>query len=206
MSIELSMYSGQRFRALIERSSDAISLLTADGTVTYASPSTRRVTGYSAEELVGTNGFTLLHTEDLEDVRQQFTGILDRPGHFITVEGRFRHADGTWHWVEATLTNLLADPAVRAVVCNYRDITLKKQGQERRRNSEERYRVLVEQAGVGIFVTDLQGHLVEVNEVGCQLCGYSREELLAMHIRDLVPEEGQAGLPAALERLRAGGV
>src|SRR5260221_527794 len=206
MSIELSMYSNQRFRALIEHSSDAISLLTADGTVTYASPSTRRVTGYSAEELVGRNGFTLLHPEDLEELRQQFTTQLNRPGYSITIEGRFRHADGTWHWVEATLTNLLADPAVGAVVCNYHDITLKKQGQERRRYSEERYRVLVEQAGVGILVTDLQGHFVEVNEVGCQLCGYSHEALLTMHIRDLVPEEGQAGLPAALEHLRAGGV
>jgi PAS domain S-box-containing protein len=206
MSIELSMYSDQRFRALIEHSSDAISLLTADGTVTYASPSTMRVTGYSAEELVGRNGFTLLPPEDLEDVRQQFTALLDQPGHSITVEGRFRHADGTWRRAEATLTNLLADPAVGAVVCNYRDITQRKQGQERRRQSEERYRVLVEQAGVGIFVTDLQGHFVEVNEVGCQLCGYSREALLTMHIGDLVPEEGQEGLPAALERLRAGGV
>jgi PAS domain S-box-containing protein len=200
------MYSDQRFRALIEHSSDAISLLTPDGSVIYASPSTRRVTGYTAEELVGRNGFPLLHPEDLEDVRQQFTTFLDQPGHSITLEYRLRNADGTWHWVEATLTNLLADPAVGAVVCNYHDITERKQGQERRRYSEERYRVLVEQAGVGMFVTDLQGHFVEVNEVGCQLCGYSREELLAMHIRDLVPEEGQAALPAALERLRAGGV
>jgi len=206
MSLDVSMYSDQRFRALIEHSSDAIALLTPEGTVTYASPSTRRVTGYTAEELVGRNGFTLLHPDGLEDVRQQFNALLDQPGHFITVEGRFRHADRTWHWVEATLTNLLADPAVGTVVCNYHDITLKKQGRERRRQSEERYRVLVEQAGVGIFVTDLQGHFVEVNELGCQLCGYAREELLTMHIGDLVPEEGQAGLPAALECLRSGGV
>jgi PAS domain S-box-containing protein len=55
-------------------------------------------------------------------------------------------------------------------------------------------------------VTDLQGHFVEVNELGCQLCGYSREELLTMHIRDLVTQAGQADLPAVLERVRAGGV
>ncbi len=204
MSLEISLQSDQRFRALIEHSSDAISLLTPEGTVTYASPSTRRVTGYSAEELVGRNGFTLLHPEDLEDVRQQFTGILDQPGHSITVEGRFRHADGTWRWVEATLTNLLADPAVGAVVCNYRDITQRKQGQERLLQSEERYRMLVEQAAVGMFVTDLQGHLVEVNEVGCQLCGYAREALLIMHIQDLIPEEDRADVRVEIERLRAG--
>jgi len=206
MSREVSMYSDQRFRALIEHSSDAISLHSADGTVTYASPSTRRVTGYTAEELLGRNGFTLLHPEDLEDVRQQFTALLDRHGDFITLEYRLRHADGTWHWMEGTVTNLLHDPTIEAIVVNFRDITLRKQGQERRRQSEERYRVLVEQAGVGIFVTDLQGHFVEVNEMGCQLCGYSREALQTMHLRDLVPEEGQAALPAALEGLRAGEV
>jgi len=204
MSLEVSLQSDQRFRALIEHSSDAISLLTADGSVIYASPSTRRVTGYSAEELVGRNGFTLLPPEDLEDARQQFTTLLDRPGHFITVEGRFRHADGTWHWAEATLTNLLADPEVGALVCNYRDITQRRQGQKSLLQSVERYRVLVEQAGVGMFVTDLQGHFVEVNEMGCQLCGYSREALLTMHIQNLVPEEDRADVRVEIERLRAG--
>jgi PAS domain S-box-containing protein len=204
MSIEVSIHCDERFRALIEHSTDAIALLTPEGTVTYASPSTERVTGYTAEELVGMSGFALLHPEDRKDIRQQFTALLDQPGHFLTVECRLRHIDGTWHWMEGTLTNLLDDPAVGAVVCNYRDITRRKQGQERLRQSEERYRVLVEQAAVGIFVTDLQGHFVEVNEVGCQLSGYSREELLTRHIQDLVPEEGHADLPAALEHLRAG--
>ena len=206
MSKELTIHSDRRFRALIEHSSDAIALLTPEGTVTYASPSTERVTGYTAEELVGMNGFALLHPDDLEDVQQQLTALLDVHGHFITVEYRICHKEGTWRWMEAILTNLLDDPAVEAVVCNYRDITRRKQGQERLQQSEERYRALVEQAGIGIFVTDLQGHFVEVNEMGCQLSGYSREELLTRHIRDLVPEEGQAALPAALERLRAGEV
>jgi PAS domain S-box-containing protein len=206
MSEGVSLHSDRRLHALLEHSSDAIALLTSEGIVTYASPSTQRVTGYTAEELVGRNSLTLLHPDDLVDVRQQLTALLDRPGDCITLEGRLRHADGTWRWMEATLTNLLAQPEVAAVVCNYHDITLKKQGRQRRLQSEERYRVLVEQAGVGIFVTDLHGQLVEVNEMGCQLSGYSREELLTRYIGDLVPEEGQAGLSAALERLRAGGV
>ncbi len=206
MSKEVAIHSDQRFRALIEHSSIAIALLTVDGTVTYASPSAEQVTGYTAEELVGRSGFALLHPEDVENAWQQFTGILDQPGHFITIESRFRHADGTWRWVETILTNLLDDPAVGAVVGNYRDITRRKEGQRRLRQSEERHRVLVEQAAIGIFVTDLQGHFVEVNEVGSQLSGYSCEELLTRHIRDLVPEEGQAALPAALERLRTEGI
>src|SRR5258708_11885222 len=206
MSKEVAIHTDKRLREVIKLSSVAIARLTVDGTVTYASPSTEQVTGYTAEELVGRNGFALLHPEDVENARQQFTGILDRPGHSITLESRFRHADGTWRWVEAILTNLLDDPAVGAVVSNYCDITRRKQGQGRLQQSEESYRVLVKQAAVGIFVTDLQGHVVEVNEVGCQLSGYSREELLTRHMRDLVPEEDHVALFATLEGLRAGGI
>src|SRR5258706_1061889 len=112
MSKEVAMHNDQRFRALIEHSSVAIALLTLDGTVTYASPSNEQVTGYTAEELVGRDGFALLHPEDLENARQQFTGILDRPGHFITLQSRFRHADGTCPWMVAFLPKLVVDPAV----------------------------------------------------------------------------------------------
>jgi PAS domain-containing protein len=155
-------------------------------------------------ELVGMNSFAMLHPEDLEEVQQQFTALLDRPGDFITLEYRLYHTDGTWHWMEGTLTNRLADPAVGAVVCNYRDITPRKQGLERRRQGQERYRVLVEQASVGIFVADLAGRYVEVNPAGCVLSGYTREELLTRRIEDLVPEEDRAAVRARVERLRAG--
>jgi PAS domain S-box-containing protein len=206
MSLEVSRQSEQWLRALIERTTDTIALVTIDGTITYVGPSTERVTGYTAEEVVRRNGFEFVHPEDLEYMTQQLTGILDQPGNSATVEFRYHHKDETWHWMEGTLTNLLDDPVVGAVLCNYRDITARKEGQERLLQSEERYRALVEQAGVGIFVTDVHGQVVEVNEMGCQLSGYAREELLTRHMRDLFQEEGQAGLPAALERLRAGEV
>src|SRR5258708_8173690 len=141
MSKEVAIHNDQRFRALIEHSSVAIALLTLDGTVTYASPSTEQVTGYTAEELVGRNGFALLHPEDLENARQQFTGILDRPGHSITLESRFRHADGTWRWVEAILTNLLDDPAVGPVVSNSPHLTRPQQPQGRLPPHEDSSRV-----------------------------------------------------------------
>ncbi len=198
------MQSDQRFRALIERSSNAIALLTPEGTITYATPSTERVTGYPAGELVGMNGFALLHPEDLEDVRQQFTALLDQPGDFITIECRLRHPDGTWRWMEGTLTNLLDEPTIEAVMCNYRDVTRRKQVHERLRQSEERYRVLVEQASAGIFMTDLQGRFVEVNPAGCTLSGYSRDELLTKCFEDLVSGEDHAAVCAGVARLRAG--
>jgi PAS domain S-box-containing protein len=137
MSLEVSIQNDQCFRALIEHSSDAFALLTPEGTVTYASPSSERVTGYPAEVLMGMNGFALVYPEDLENVRQQFTILLDRPGHFITVEYRICHKNGTWRWIEGTATNLLHDPAIQAIVVNFRDTT------ERKQAEEERHQLLV---------------------------------------------------------------
>src|SRR5205814_755384 len=65
------------FRALIENSLDGIVLYDACGTITYASPSTERITGYSPEEFVGLNGFSLIHPDDLELVREAINTIND---------------------------------------------------------------------------------------------------------------------------------
>jgi len=204
MSQECTLPSDQCFRVLIEHSRDAIVLLTEEGTVTYASPSTERVTGSRPEALLGTNGFALLPPDDWQVVQQRWSTLLDQPGNAITFACHLSHTDGTWRWMEATLTNLLHEPAVEAVVCYYREITQRKQEQERLRQSEERYRVLVEEAGVGLFVTDIHDQYVEVNEMACRLSGYSREELLTMQIQDLVSQDDQAALPTTLARMRSG--
>jgi PAS domain S-box-containing protein len=120
------------FRTLVEHISDAIVLLTADGTVLYLSPSTVRVTGYTPEERVGMTGFALVHPDDLEYTRQRLSDLLKRPEEVITVENRLRHKDGSWRWLEGTATNLLDDSTIGAIVVNFRDITERKQAEEER--------------------------------------------------------------------------
>ena len=133
MSIELSRQSERWLRVLLEHTTDVITLLNCDGTITYASPSTERVTGYTAEEMVGRNGFDFVHSRDLDHTTRQLTSIHEQPGTSATVEFRYHHKNATWRWMEGTLTNLLDDPVVGAVVCNYRDITERKQAEEERR-------------------------------------------------------------------------
>lgn len=72
--------------------------------------------------------------------------------------------------------------------------------------SEEWYRVLFEQAADGIFVISLQGRCLEVNPQGCFMLGYSREELLSLSWRELIPADDLANNPLPLDDLRAGKV
>jgi len=73
----------------------------------------------------------------------------------------------------------------------------------RARQSEARYASLFNYAADGIFITDLEGNYMDVNETGCRLLGYTREEILRMNIRDLLKPESNPA-PIQFDELRAG--
>ncbi|MCC6616441.1 MAG: PAS domain S-box protein [Anaerolineae bacterium] len=129
----------KRFRALIENSSDAIALIAADGTNLYGSPAVAQILGYTPEQWVGRNGYQLVHPADLEHARAFLEGSLEGAQR---IEFRLQHCDGTYRWVEAVSTNLLAEPSVQAIVINFRDISERKQADETLRRYSERLQTL----------------------------------------------------------------
>ncbi|HET7035140.1 MAG TPA: ATP-binding protein [Thermomicrobiaceae bacterium] len=119
----------QPFRALVEHSSDGIVLIDLQGAIRYANPATRELLGYAPEELAGRSLFALIDPDDLPLIGQRFAEILTRPGATMSAEFRVRHPDGDVRWLEGTGTNLLAVPAVQAIVANVRDITRRKRAE-----------------------------------------------------------------------------
>src|SRR5262245_40077015 len=105
----------KRFRALIENSSDAVSLVSADGTILYESSSVNKILGYSPEELIGRNVFELVHPDDLSKLMPVFAQVLQQPHQPVTASARYRHKDGTWLWVEGTGRNMIDEPGVQAI-------------------------------------------------------------------------------------------
>jgi PAS domain S-box-containing protein len=114
---------GQRFRALIEKSSDVVSVLDERGVIRYSSPSTGRQLGYNVVELIGRPATAFLHPDDVRRLRQAFVRLLRDPQSSPTMEFRFRHRDGRWAWMEGTATNAIYQSGVNGVILNYRDIT-----------------------------------------------------------------------------------
>ena len=72
------------------------------------------------------------------------------------------------------------------------------------RESERRYRMLMEQASDGIHTYDFQGNFIEVNHSLCEMLGYTRDELLGLNVRDLVPEEELVSSPIRFDELSSG--
>jgi diguanylate cyclase (GGDEF)-like protein/PAS domain S-box-containing protein len=123
--------SEERFRSLVQNSSDGITIIEADGTIVYDSPAVEKVLGYKPDERVGTNAFDQANPNDPEQGSQILGDLLANPGAPKTREVPWPHKDGSQRYLEVTLTNLLDDPAVRGIVFNWRDITERKAMEER---------------------------------------------------------------------------
>ncbi len=134
--------SEERFRALVENSSDALLLIDLEGRVQYVTPSSQRHLGWQPEQMVGRSLFDFLHPDDCDIVAAHMAETLREPGGSVTVEVRVQHADGNPRTMEAVAVNHIEEPSVGAIVVNARDIT-------ERRKLEEQLRQALKMEAVG---------------------------------------------------------
>ncbi len=166
--------SERRFRALVEHSTDAIVLLSVDGTIKYHSSTARRILGDAVDELIGQNAFGRIHPDDLPHAIELFKKLLEVRQGSVTTEVRYRHSNGSWTWLEAIGTNLLDDPDVQAIVANYRDITERKKAQEQIRFQSS----ILDQIHSAAVVTSLEGKIIYWNRFAEKFYGWKSEEVL----------------------------
>jgi two-component system cell cycle sensor histidine kinase/response regulator CckA len=115
--------SEERFRHLIENASDMIAIVDEDGVIRYQSPSTPRLLGYAASEMLGRPAGEFIHPDDRakvgESIRQALLA-LDKP---VTVEFRIQHQDGTWRVLQSIGKRMKGVGGKPQIVVNSRDIT-----------------------------------------------------------------------------------
>ena len=175
----------ERFRKLVQNSSDLITMLDTDSSIQYISPSVEQVLGYGPEEKIGLDVFEVIHPGDRTRCKKAFAKLLRRTGSRVSVEARVRHRDGSWRHMEAVATNFLGVPDIGGLVLNSRDITGRKQAEDELRKSEERFRTLFEYSVDTLLVHDEEGRILDCNAEACRALGYTREELLSLRVRDI---------------------
>ncbi|RPJ28420.1 MAG: PAS domain S-box protein, partial [Chloroflexi bacterium] len=136
----------KHFQALIENAPDGIALLGLDGKLRQVTPSTHQILGYTPQEAKGQDPASVTHPEDLPTLLSLLSDLIQNPGKVATTQYRFRHKDGSWRWLESTISNLIDEPSVQAIVFNYRDITQSRQADEALR---EKDRLLSEAQRIG---------------------------------------------------------
>jgi diguanylate cyclase (GGDEF)-like protein/PAS domain S-box-containing protein len=118
--------SDERFRALIRSVSDVIAILTADGTIRYASPAVEVMWNSSVEALIGTSVFDQVAPDDLTPLRDHLAAVREQPSSTLTCAIRLRHGENRWRDYEVILTNLFNEVAVAGIVATFHDVTERK--------------------------------------------------------------------------------
>jgi diguanylate cyclase (GGDEF)-like protein/PAS domain S-box-containing protein len=122
--------SEKYYRALAANSSDAVTVLDADGRIVTDSPALAPMLGYEGQSLSGDRVHWAACLADCDAADALFDRALQAPGDVLDAELRARHEGESEIWLEVRMVNLLADPDVEGVVVNLHDITERKQAED----------------------------------------------------------------------------
>ncbi|PHQ43295.1 PAS domain-containing sensor histidine kinase [Halorubrum sp. C191] len=153
---ESNNHKPEWYRTLVKEVNDLVTVVDTDGTITYVSPAITRILGYDPGELVGHEGFEFVHPEDRERNTDALEGVLSNPSESETVEVRFRHADGSWRWIEATIQNRVDDDIIDGILVSSRDITERKEYEREARELAEEYEAVLNSVEDAIFLMNVR--------------------------------------------------
>ncbi len=121
----------KRFRSLVENNHEALSLRDANKQLIYQSPGTQKIFGFTFDEMKDMPNHVFFHPDDVVHIENSMDRALQNPGQPIYSVQRVRHKNGHYLWMEGTLTNMLNDKSIGAIVGNYRDITERKTAEQK---------------------------------------------------------------------------
>ena len=180
----------EKFRTIANFTNDMENWISADGKLIWVSPSVERITGYSVNECMAMPNypFPIIHPEDQGRLHEVMQKINEQPFHDI--EFRLIRKDGKLIWI-AVSTNPVRDKTGGKTGhrSSVRDISERKNIEERLALSEIKYRRLYESMMDGYATLDLQGNIIDFNKPFADMLGYSAEELRKLSFREITPEK-----------------
>lgn len=179
----------KRLEALLERSSEIISIYEPDGTIRYESPSIKHILGYNPNDLIGRSEKSKVHPDDVNNFEKHFTQTISHPDKSFTLQFRYLKKDGKQVWIESTLTNLLNDPAIRGIIMNSRDISTRIEAEKEQRE-RAKMQALSENSTDIIMRIDSSYSVRYINPSIHRYTHKNHKEYLKKNIRELEIHEG----------------
>lgn len=176
--------SEAHFRSVFEGMGEGLLITDLRDIVSYANQRMAKMTGYTHDEMIGRPAYELFLPRDEWPA---LNGQNDRraQGHSDIYEARLRRKDGGQFWAMIHATPLRdASGHVVGTIGAQIDITTRKWAEEALRESETRFRALIEQAVDAVMVHDENGQMLMANARVCDSLGYTRAEMLQLHVAD----------------------
>lgn len=194
-------WAEEKHRTIIKTALDGFWITTPEGKLLEVNDSYCRMIGYTREELLGMSIRDIEAVEKPQEVSQHLRKVFEQG--FDRFETRQKRKDGKLIDVEVSVNYL--DVEGGQIFVFLRDITERKQVEETLRESEEKYRLLFENANDAIYLHEVSRegprNIFAANEAACRMLGYTQEELLRMTIADIDVPEQMEKIPAILDRL-----
>jgi PAS domain S-box-containing protein len=189
--------SEEKYRLLAENASDIIWTIDMNLRFTYMSPSIERIRGYTVEEVMDQSLEEVFTPSSVETVVKAFTEELAIESletkdlsRARTLELELTCKDSSTVWCEVKASFIRdADGQPVGIIGVAREITERREAEEALRQSEERYRTILDDMEESYYETDLTGNFTIVNDALCRHLGYSREEMMGMNYLAYTPPE-----------------
>jgi len=191
--------SKERYRQLAENAGEAI-FVVQDGLIKFINPKGEELSGYSIEELASMPFVKFIHPDDSDMVIDRYARRLKGEPVPQIYDFRIIRKDGDIRWGELNAVPISWEDRP-AVLCFMSDVTERKKTEEALRQSEERYRTILEEMEEGYYEVDLAGTFTFVNDAMCRILGYSRDELIGMNYKVYTPKENAKPIFQAYNRV-----
>ncbi|MCP3954292.1 MAG: PAS domain S-box protein [Desulfobacterales bacterium] len=197
--------SEERFHYMFEQAAVGVALSdTQTGHYVKVNQKYADIVGYSIEELSGLSFTEISHPEDIHEDLQNLEKLTEDKAESFTMNKRFIHKDGSTLWGKITVSPMWKkDEATKLHIAILEDITDKKIAEDAIRDSEKRYRTIMDSFPDPVVTYDIKGNVLYINPAFTRVFGWPFEEVVGKKI-DYVPEESWPETQAMLERLQRG--
>lgn len=197
--------SEEKYRLIAENTSDGIQVLNAANEMLYASPAYYKMLGLNPEQQITFNQeyiYSIIHSDDRDALFAYIFKQIEKQVAEITYSYRAKHASGRYIWLEDN-SHFTYDKDGKLILSNIisRDITERKESESALKQSEEKYRSLIDSSDAAIMMLDRDGYYTYLNAVATRPFGKSPEEMIGMHPRDLFPADQVASIMTDLESI-----
>jgi PAS domain S-box-containing protein/putative nucleotidyltransferase with HDIG domain len=179
--------SEEKYRHLVENINEVVYQTDNYGVITYASPAVEWTGGYTQAEVIGRPFTDFVYEEDMNGRMDNFQEVLH--GVKSASVYRYRTKDGEPRWVRTAARPIYENGytvGIRGVLTDITDIV---EAEEKLRESESKYRSILEDIEEGYFEVDLAGNFLFFNDSICKMFGYTRDELMGISNREITTPE-----------------
>ncbi|MBA7504972.1 Sporulation kinase E [subsurface metagenome] len=178
-----------RFEDLFESANELIITTDAEGWILHANKEVEKLSGYSKKELIGQSILKIAHPEDVPKYIQFWKDILSGLTPHYELRGVSAKKPGAVSNLLASGSVIRKDGKIVEIQYNAKNITEEKQAEEKLRESEKKYRTILENMTDGYYEVDLSGNFTFFNDSLCEILGYTRHEMMGMNNRQYMDSE-----------------